>query len=480
MPHSVDRSIAFQNDSLLPKRFTSFPLQLPNNKWLTTQTTTKPSRSHKASTIITARFDHEHVLSNNRPCFRWVVTLLHECATAINDKNLNKANQLMWLLNELGSAYGDRDQRLAYYFLQALLARVQNPHASLWYENLKFVDEGAYYCFKTRMDLMLNFQEVSPWTTFGHVASNGVILEALDNNKGENNLHIVDLSNTLCTQWPTLMEALATRYDETPSLRLTLVVTTTLDEVLAKEVGKRMEKFARLMCVPLKLEVISVLNGLENLNKDNELGLQDGELIVVNCIQALQRVQLDKREVVLNMIKSINPKIITIVEEEASLTTTTTTTTRDDDFGKTFEECLRFYGLYFEMLEESFGTVSSDRIRLERDRSRDMIRALACGGGQIGESCNNYWMPNRSNEWTNMLKTNGLFHPIQFSDEVVNDVRALLRRYKNNWDVIEAAQNNTNTNNNNNNNNNDEVGIHLTWKNEQVVWASAWKPSNIS
>ncbi|KAK9672215.1 hypothetical protein RND81_12G084800 [Saponaria officinalis] len=461
MPHSVEHSNkSLQSDSLLPKRVTYFPLQLPN-KWLTNnQTTIKTSGNHKASTIITTRPHNEYAIPS-KSCLNWVTTLLHKCGTAINEKNPNKIHQLLWLLNEFGSPYGDCDQRLAYYFLQALIVKVHNQLASLRYENLKsVVSENKYCCFKTKMDLILKFQEVSPWTTFGHVASNGVILEALEDH--EKNLHVIDLSNTLCTQWPTLIEALATRYDETPSLRLTLVVTTTLDEFLVQEVSQRMEKFARLMCVPFKLDVISGLNCIEELKID-DLGLQEGETIVVNCIQALQRVQVDKREIVLNMIKLINPKIITIVEEEVNLTTTR------DDFAKTFEECLRFYGLYFEMLEESFGTISSDRIRLEKERLRDMIRVLACGGDDNGE-IGNYWMPNRAIEWSNMLKNNGLllFHPIKYSDEVVGDIKALLRRYKKGfWDVIDAG--------NDHNNNYNEVGIHLTWKNEKVVWASAWK-----
>ncbi|XP_074319028.1 protein SHORT-ROOT-like [Silene latifolia] len=424
---------------------TSFPLQLPG-KWIINnhQTTTKPLTNHQKDTTL------RH--GSSKPCFRWSTALLLECATAINEKNPSKTNHLLWLLNELASPYGDRDQRLAYYFLQALFTKANNK-ACLWYETLKCVEE-KYYCFNDRIKLKLKFQEVSPWTTFGHVASNGVILEALEGDEIKN-LHIIDLSNTLCTQWPTLIEALATRFDETPSLRLTLVVTSNLEEILVKEVSQRMEKFARLMGVtPFKLSVISGLDYLEEL-KIEDLGLQNDETIVVNCIQALQRVEVDKRGVVLDKIRSINPKIVTIVEEEANLTTTR------NDFPKNFEECLRFYDIYFEMLEESFGLISSDRIRLERERSRNISRVLACDD-QIKET---YWMPNIGSEWSKMILMHG-FLPCKYSDEVVGDVKALLRRYRDGWNVIELHKDDHN-----------HVGIHLTWKDEPIIWACAWKPN---
>lgn len=59
--------------------------------------------------------------------------------------------------------------------------------------------------------------------TFGHVASNGWIMEAL---QGEKKLHIIDMAgnSSFCTQWPTFIEALATQSDQTPHLTLTLLV----------------------------------------------------------------------------------------------------------------------------------------------------------------------------------------------------------------------------------------------------------------
>ncbi|KAJ4866986.1 Protein SHORT-ROOT [Raphanus sativus] len=142
-------------------------------------------------------------------------------------KTPTRAQQILWTL--ISSPYGDTEQKLAYYFLQALFNRMTG---------------SGERCYRTM------FQEVSPWATFGHVAANGAILEAVD---GEAKIHIVDISSTFCTQWPTLLEALATRSDDTPHLRLTTVVVAnkhvndqTATHRMMKEIGNRMEKFARL------------------------------------------------------------------------------------------------------------------------------------------------------------------------------------------------------------------------------------------
>ncbi|KAJ0035069.1 hypothetical protein Pint_25874 [Pistacia integerrima] len=380
---------------------------------------------------------------------KWASKLLKECARAISDKDSSKIHHLLWMLNELASPYGDCDQKLASYFLQALFCKATES-GQRCYKTLTSVAEKSN-SFDSARKLILKFQEVSPWTTFGHVASNGAILEALE---GETKLHIIDISDTLCTQWPTLLEALATRNDETPHLKLTVVVTASIVRSVMKEIGQRMEKFARLMGVPFEFNVISGLNHIGELTKET-LGVKDDEATAVNCIGAMRRVAMDERESVIQMFHSLGAKIVTIVEEEADFTSSRY------DFVKCFEECLRFYTLYFEMLEESFSATSNERLMLERECSRSIVRVLACEEDDdhenYGEKCERR---ERGRQWSEKFKAN--FSPSGFSDDVVDDVKALLKRYKAGWALVTLPQ--------------QQGGIYLTWKEEPVVWASAWKP----
>ncbi|KAL5990849.1 hypothetical protein ACLOJK_011754 [Asimina triloba] len=382
---------------------------------------------------------------------KWAAQLLRECGRAISEKDSGRIHHMLWMLNELASPYGDQEQKLASHFLQALFCKATES-GDRCYQTLTSVAEKGH-SFDSARKMTLKFQEVSPWTTFGHVASNGAILEALE---GEAKLHIIDISNTFCTQWPTLLEALATRNDETPRLRLTVVLVTaaasTANSVM-KEVGQRMEKFARLMGVPFQFRVVTGLARLADLKRE-ELDLRDGEALAVNCIGTLRHVHVDDRSTVVGFLRSLQPKVLTMVEEEADFTSSTR-----GDFYTCFEECLRFYSLFFDMMEESFVPTSNERLMLERESSRSILNLLACGGDGV-EGCERR---EKGIQWSQRLKE--AFSPAAFSDDVVDDVKALLKRYRTGWSFVPAQGD-------------EPAGLYLMWKEEAVVWASAWKPAN--
>ncbi|KAL1535291.1 protein SHORT-ROOT-like [Salvia divinorum] len=379
---------------------------------------------------------------------KWASKLLRECAAAMSEKDSAKMHHLLWMLNELASPYGDTDQKIAAYFLQALFCKATDSGRRC-YKTLVSVAERSH-SFDSARKLILKFQEVSPWTTFGHVASNGATLEALE---GESNLHIIDISSTLCTQWPTLLEALATRTDDTPHLRLTVVATTAAAKSAMKEISPRMEKFARLMGVPFEFIVIADLNRLGELTKD-ALSIREGEAVAVNCIGALKHADVDERRSVIEMMKSLNPKVVTMVEEEANFSS------NRNDFVECFEECLRFHTIYFDMLEESFAATSNEKLMLERECLRNIVRVLACDD-KVEEHDSE--RREKGRQWSERLREAG-FSAVAHSEDVVDDVRALLKRYRAGWSLVLPAED-------------DQTGIFLAWKDEPVVWASVWKPS---
>lgn len=408
---------------------------------------------------------------------KWASRLLRECAAAISDKDSTKIHHLLWMLNELASPYGDCDQKLASYFLQALFCKATDSGRRC-YKTLASVAEKSH-TFDSARKLILKFQEVSPWTTFGHVASNGAILDALE---GENKLHIIDISNTLCTQWPTLLESLATRNDETPHLKLTVVITTAAATIVMKEISQRMEKFARLMGVPFEFNVVVITDGLNNhmggITKES-LNVQEDEAVAINCVGALRRVRVEQRSSVIRMLKSLHPRVVTIVEEEADFTNSR------DDFVKCFEECLRFTTLYFDMLEDCFPPTSNERLMLERECSRSIVRVLACNDDDDhednddndetrhpdndvnGDGADSSECRERGVQWSDRLRE-AAFSPVGYSDDVIDDVKALLKRYRAGWSLQLPQGGGSSTDH--------EAGVYLTWKEEPVVWASAWKP----
>lgn len=219
-----------------------------------------------------------------------------------------------------------------------------------------------------------------------------------------------------------------------------------------------MEKFARLMGVPFEFHVMTGLNRLPEQLTREALGIQDDEAVAINCIGALRKVDVGERGSVLRMMRLLNPKVVTVVEEEANFASS-----RHDDFVKCFEECLRFYTIYFDMLEESFAPTSNEKLMLERECSRSIVRVLACDDHDHddGDECGgDSESRERGRRWSERLREAG-FTAIGYSDDVVDDVKALLKRYKGGWSLVQED---------------DDRGIYLAWKDENVVWASIWKP----
>lgn len=377
---------------------------------------------------------------------KWAHDILLETARAVADKNTTRVQQLLWTLNELSSPYGDTEQKLAAYFLQAFFSRITDA-GDRTYRTLTTASEKTC-SFESTRKTVLKFQEVSPWTTFGHVACNGAILEAFE---GESNLHIVDISNTYCTQWPTLFEALATRADDTPHLRLTSVVATggSVQRVM-KEIGARMEKFARLMGVPFKFNVVHHGGDLSELNL-SDLDIKDDEALAINCVNSLHSVTAigNRRDALISSLRRLRPRIVTVVEEEADLDIGFD----GFEFVKGFEECLRWFRVYFEALDESFPRTSNERLMLERAAGRAIVDVVACSAAESRER------RETAAKWTRRMHGAGL-NTAAFSEEVCDDVRALLRRYKEGWSMAQCS----------------DGGILLTWKEQAVVWASAWRP----
>lgn len=380
---------------------------------------------------------------------KWANNLLLEAARAVSDSDTARLHQLLWMLNELGSPYGDVEQKLASYFSQSLFTRMTDS-GDRSYQTMRAAADKSV-SFESTRKMVLKFQEVSPWTTFGHVASNGALIDALD---GEPKLHIIDLSNTYCTQWPTLLEALATRMDDTPHLKLTTVLDSNDGGVqrVMREIGSRLEKFARLMGVPFKFKVIHHVGDLSSLDY-SELDINDDEALAINCVNTLHTVSLHGRDAILTAFRALNPRVITVVEEEADFVGSNE---EGCSFYQGFGECLRWFRVYFEVLEESFGRTSNEKLMLERAAGRALVDLLACPEATSSERREN------ASRWTGRMCGAGFGH-VAYSEEVCDDVRALLRRYKEGWSMTQCSSSST-------------AGIFLNWKDQPVVWASAWKP----
>ncbi|XP_017232919.1 protein SHORT-ROOT isoform X2 [Daucus carota subsp. sativus] len=331
---------------------------------------------------------------------KWSSDILLEAARAISEDNSTRLQEIISMLNELGSQYGDTNEKLAYYFLQALFNRMTS-RGYKFYQSLTLASERNL-SFDSMRSTLLKFQEVSPWTTFGHTACNGAIMEAFQ---------------------------------------------ATLQKVM-REIGYRMEKFARLMGVPFKFNVIYHTRDLSQLNSAM-LDVQQDEALVINCVGSFHSVQSDRRGVFISMLSRLQPRIVTVVEEEADLDVGV----EGYEFVRGFEECLRWFRVYFECLDDCFPKISNEKLALEKAAGRAIVDLVACPLSESTEQ------RETQRQWSSRLQAAG-FSGVGFSNEVTEDVAALLRRYREGWTMSTCP----------------EAGIFLIWKDQAVVWASAWKP----
>uniref|UniRef100_A0A0E0KFD5 Uncharacterized protein n=1 Tax=Oryza punctata TaxID=4537 RepID=A0A0E0KFD5_ORYPU len=414
---------------------------------------------------------------------RWAAQLLMECARAVAARDSQRVQQLMWMLNELASPYGDVDQKLASYFLQGLFARLTTSGPRTLRTLAAASDRNA--SFDSTRRTALKFQELSPWTPFGHVAANGAILESFleaaaagaaasssssSSSTQPTRLHILDLSNTFCTQWPTLLEALATRSsDDTPHLSITTVVPTAAPSAAAqrvmREIGQRLEKFARLMGVPFRFRAVHHAGDLADLDLA-ALDLREGgatTALAVNCVNALRGVARG-RDAFLASLRRLDPRVVTVVEEEADLAASEADASSEADtdatFMKVFGEGLRFFSAYMNSLEESFPKTSNEKLSLERAVGRAIVDLVSCPASESTER------REAGASWARRMRSAG-FSPAAFSEDVADDVRSLLRRYKEGWSMRDAGGATDDA---------AAAGAFLAWKEQAVVWASAWKP----
>jgi hypothetical protein len=107
---------------------------------------------HLSSSTTTLGGIGDQIGSSNH----WAPNLLLECARAIAASDTLRVQNLMWVLNELASPYGDCDQRLATYLLQALFCRVMGTGAQC--HGILCAAAEQSYSFESLRNMILTFQ----------------------------------------------------------------------------------------------------------------------------------------------------------------------------------------------------------------------------------------------------------------------------------------------------------------------------------
>ncbi|KAL2498991.1 DELLA protein RGA [Abeliophyllum distichum] len=291
-----------------------------------------------------------------------LVHTLMACAEAVQRDNMKLADALVKHVGILAVSQVGAMRKVATYFAEALARRIYKiyPQDSL---------ESSYSDV-----LQMHFYESCPYLKFAHFTANQAILEAF---AGANRVHVIDFSLKQGMQWPALMQALALRPGGPPEFRLTGIGPPQPDDTDAlQQVGWKLAQFAENIGVEFKFRGF-VANSLADLDATMlDIKPNNVEAVAVNSVFELHRLLarpggIDK---VLNSIKAMTPKIVTIVEQEANH--------NGNVFLDRFNEALHYYSTMFDSLESSGLTQpnSDDLLMTEVYLGRQICNVVACEG----------------------------------------------------------------------------------------------------
>ncbi|PIA50851.1 hypothetical protein AQUCO_01200254v1 [Aquilegia coerulea] len=399
--------------------------------------------------------------------------LLLHCASALESKDITLAQQVMWVLNNVASSQGDPNQRLTSWFLRALISRASMvcPPQTIYVHDTPNTLQSTSTRPKSVTELA-EYVDLTPWHRFGFCASNSAILRAIE---GYQKVHILDFSITHGMQWPTFIDTLAKRPQGSPILRITVPAcrppVPPFLGVSTQEVGLCLANFALSRNVPFEFHVIHGSSSSMHhdhiltpafqpellLNQLNAtlLNIKDDEALVVNCQNWLRylpdepeghdQYTISFRDRLLEIIRSLNPCIVVVVDEDADLTTPSLSSRITTSFN--------YLWIPFDALETFLPKESSQRTEYEADIGHKIENIISYEGlPRIERLETGVKLIQRMN------KTQ--FTSVTFCEDTIKEVKFLLDEHASGWGMKRE----------------DDMLV-LTWKGHNSVFATAWVPN---
>uniref|UniRef100_A0A7N0UBU6 Scarecrow-like protein 32 n=1 Tax=Kalanchoe fedtschenkoi TaxID=63787 RepID=A0A7N0UBU6_KALFE len=400
--------------------------------------------------------------------------LLVHCATALETNDATLAQQILWVLNNIAAADGDSNQRLTCGFLRALVSRAART-GSCKILTAAINTTASLAVHKFSVIELASFVDLTPWHRFGFTAANTAILDAIE---GYSSVHIVDLSLTHCMQIPTLIDALATRLESPPLLKLTVAGATEdvppMLELSYEELGSKLMNFARSRNITMEFRVLpsSSSDGfaslIDQIREQNLVHSQIGEALIINCHMMLHYIPEETlsmghtsdspspnlstspqtfsyRNFFLKKIRTLDPTLVILVDEDADFTSRNLVTRLRSAFN--------YLWIPYDTVDTFLAKGSKQRQWYEADICWKIENVIAEEGARRVER------PEPKGRWVQRMRSSG-FRDISFGEEAASEVKTMLDEHAAGWGLKK-----------------EDDELVLTWKGHNVVFASAWVPS---
>ncbi|KAK8580261.1 hypothetical protein V6N13_143378 [Hibiscus sabdariffa] len=380
-----------------------------------------------------------------------LVHLLMAAAEALTGatKSRELARVILVRLKELVSPNdGTNMERLAAYFTEALQGLLEGSGGG---HSKHLITNGTHHHRDKhhQSDMLAAFQllqDMSPYVKFGHFTANQAILEAVTHDR---RIHIVDYDIMEGIQWASLMQALVSRKDgpPTPHLRITAVSRgnngwRSIGTI--QETGRRLVAFAASIGQPFSFHQYK-LDSNETF-RPSAVKLVRGEALIINCMLHSPHFSHRTPGSVASFLagaKTLNPRLVTLVEEEVG-------PIGDGEFMGRFMDSLHHYSAMFDSLEAGFPM---------QCRARALVERIILGP-RIAGSLNQIYRSRNEDEsgpWSEHLSTVG-FKPVNISFGNHCQAKLLLGLFNDGYRVEELANNR----------------LVLGWNSRRLLSASIW------
>lgn len=372
--------------------------------------------------------------------------VLIACAQAVSEGEFPRA--VGWMdkvLVKMVSVSGDPIQRLGAYMLEGLRARLESS-GSMIYRSLRCQDEQPPTS-KEIMSYMGILYRICPYWQFAYTSANAVILEAMEN---ESRIHVIDFQIAQGTQWRLLIQALAHRPGGPPFIRVTGVDDSQSFHARGGGlhiVGEQLSNHARSLGVPFEFHS-AAMSGCE-VQREN-LGVRAGEALAVNFPYVLHHMPDESvstenhRDRLLRLMKSLSPKVVTLVEQESN--------TNTSPFYQRFVETMSYYTAMFESIDVASTRDDKQRISAEQHCvARDIVNMIACEGKERVER------HELLGKWRSRFAMAG-FKQCPLSSSATVAVRNLLKGFNENYRLEYR-----------------DGALYLGWMNRAMATSSAWR-----
>ncbi|KAM7259765.1 hypothetical protein ACFE04_015506 [Oxalis oulophora] len=368
--------------------------------------------------------------------------MLMDSANEVSEGNYEKASVILNQVRQIVSIQGDPQLRIAAYMTEGLAARLAES-GNFLYKALKCKEPPT----SDRLAAMQILFEVCPCFKFGFMAANGAIIEAF---KDEKRIHIIDFDISQGSQYIQLIQTIASQPGEKPHVRLTGVDDPDSVQRLVgglRVIGLRLENLAEQLKVPFEFQAVSSKTSIVT---PSMLDCRPGEGLLVNFAFQLHHMPdesvstVNERDQLLRLVKSLNPKLVTVVEQDVN--------TNTSPFYPRFIEAYNYYSAVFNSLDATLPRASQDRMNVEKQcLARDIVNIVACEGE---ERIERYEV---AGKWRARMTMAG-FSSRPWSSNVIEMIRNLITEYCNRYKLKE------------------EMGaLHFGWEDKSLIVASAWR-----